>query len=422
MKRAPSGQNRRSVWRGLSSAAGRVFPALTEHAFRVLWSGMLPGILAMQMYFFVNGYFAFELTGAASSIGVISVGFGLPMLLFSLVGGMTADRHSKLRILMITQIVLVTGAVIMALLVLSGLVRLWHMVMISAVMGTAFTFHMPARQSFVAEVVSPPRLMNAIALGSAGLNASRVLGPPLAGVLITVSWIGVGGVYVIMAAMFALVSLSLLRIAEPGLQAARDEIAGFRAMMDGIVYILHNPVLPILLVLSLAPIMLGMPYQALMPVFAKKVFHVGPGGLGMLMMANGIGALVGSLAVASLGGLRRPGLVQLVLGVLFGLSLMVFSRMEDYQAALIVLFFVGLVSSGYMALNATLIMEKSDKRYHGRVMSIYMLTFSALPLGNMFISLLAEAFGAPATIGIGGTLLAVIVFLFGSFSRAYRNM
>lgn len=422
MKGVPVGQDRQSAGHLVSSGLGRVFPALEEHDFRVLWFGMLPGILAMQMYFFVNGYFAFELTGIASSIGVISLGFGLPMLLFSLVGGMMADRHSKLRILIVTQLVLVTGAVVMAVLVISGLIRLWHMVCIGICMGTAFTFHMPARQSFVAEVVSPPRLRNAVALGGAGLNASRVLGPPLAGVLIGVSWIGVGGVYLLMAAMFGLVSLSFLRIAEPHIQSDTPQVNGFRAMMDGIAYIRHDPVLPVLLAMSLAPILLGMPYQALMPVFAKKVFHAGAGGLGMLMMANGIGALIGSLVIASLRRLSRPGLVQLALGVLFGITLMVFSRTENYHKALMVLFFLGLVSAAYLALNATLIMEKSDKRYHGRVMSIYMITFSSLPLGNMLISLFADAFGAPATIGVSGTLLAVIVFLFGSFSRDYRNM
>ena len=422
MNEAPFDKGTQSAGKDVPSRLGRVFPALEEPDFRVLWFGMLPGILAMQMYFFVNGYFAFELTGAASSIGAISLGFGLPMLIFSLAGGMTADRHSKLRILIITQVVLAAGALVMALLVLTGLITLWQMVVLSAIMGTAFTFHMPARQSFVAEVVSAPRLMNAIALGGAALNGSRVLGPPLAGVMIGVTWIGVGGVYAIMAAMFVLVFISFFRLREPPGRIDKEGVTGYRAMIDGISYIRHSPVLPVLLALSLAPIILGLPYQALMPVFAKNVFNVGPGGLGVLMMANGMGALAGSLVIASLRRLRSPGLVQLALGMLFGLSLIVFSRIENYQAAMVVLFFVGAVSAGYLALNASLIMEKTEKRYHGRVMSIYMLTFSALPLGNMFISLLADAFGAPATIGVGGILLAGIVFLFGSFSRAYRNM
>lgn len=406
----------------LLSGLGRIFPALEEQDFRTLWLGMLPGVLAMQMYFFVNGYFAFELTGVASSIGVISLGFGLPMLLLSLVGGIAADRHSRLRIIMITQVLLVTGAVLMAVLVLTGLIKLWHMLCISVVMGSAFTFHMPARQSFVADLISPPRLMNAIALNGAGLNASRVLGPPLAGALIGLPWIGVGGVYVLMAVMLLLVFLGLSRLSDRGRGDDGDDLTGFRSLLDGFAYIRDNPVLLVLLILSLAPIILGMPYQALLPVVAKKVYHIGPGGLGILMMVNGIGGLTGSLVIASIRRPRRPGMVQLSLGISFGLLLVAFSFVRTYVPGMCLLFTVGFVSACYLSHNASLIMEKSDRRYHGRVMSIYMLTFSALPLGNMLISSMADAFGVLATMRTGGTLLAVIVFLLGSYSRSYRSM
>jgi len=152
------------------------------------------------------------------------------------------------------------------------------------------------------------------------------------------------------------------------------------------------------------------------------VYHVGPGGLGILMMVNGIGGLAGSLVIASLRSLRRPGLVQLSLGISFGLLLAAFSFVRTYVPGMCLLFTVGFMSACYLSLNASLIMEKSDRRYHGRVMSIYMLTFSALPLGNMLISSMADAFGVLTTIRTGGTLLAVIVLLFGSYSRSYRNM
>ncbi|MDD5475003.1 MAG: MFS transporter [Syntrophales bacterium] len=415
--------NLNSGGKGLLQSLGGIFPALGERDFRALWLGMLPGILAMQMFFFVNGYFAFQLTGAASSIGIIWLGFGIPFLLFSLVGGVVADRYSKRRILIITQVFLVAGAVMTALMVLSGSIRIWHMVLIGTVMGTAFTFHMPARQSFAVQLTSPTNLMNAMALNGAGLNVCRLLGSPLAAVLIGVSWINVGGTYVIMAAMFALVILSLFRITDTGSPAAgKNNQTGFRAMIDGVLYIRHNSVVLVLLLMSLAPIMLGLPYQALMPVFAEKVFFVGPRGLGILMMANGVGAMVGSLVIASLRELNNRGNVQIGLGVLFGLSLALFSFVESYVLGLAVLFILGVVSSSYLALNATLIMEKSDRNYHGRVMSIYLLTFSALPLGNMVLSLFADIYGASATVGAGGILLSSIVFFFGRFSNSYRNM
>ncbi|MCK9229984.1 MAG: MFS transporter [Syntrophales bacterium] len=405
------------------SSLARLFPALGDVHFRALWLGMLPGILAMQMFFFVNGYFAFQLTGAASSIGIIWLGFGIPNLLFALPGGVVADHYSKRRVLLITQVFLMGGAVVTALLVLTGAIMIWHMVLIGTVMGTAFTFHMPARQSFSAQLVTPAYLMNAMALNGAGLNVCRLLGPPLAAVLIGISWINVGGTYVIMAVMFALVIFSLFRITHSGSpDGGKKTQTGFRSMIDGILYIRHNSVVLILLIMSLAPIMLGLPYQALMPVFAERVFFTGPRGLGMLMMANGVGAMAGSLIIASLRELKNRGLVQIGLGILFGLSLALFSLVTSYVLALAVLFVVGIASSSYLALNATLIMENSDRGYHGRVMSIYMLTFSALPLGNAVLSVFADSIGAPATVGIGGLLLAGTVFIFGRLSRSYRAL
>lgn len=400
----------------------KFFPALIERDFRLLWLGMLPGVLAMQMYLFTNGYLAFELTGSAKSIGYISMGFGVPMLAFSLIGGMVADRSSKRTIIMMSQTAILISAVILAVLVITEIIKIWHMVIVSGVIGSAFTFQMPARQSFIAELTSPARLVNAVALNSAGLNACRVIGPPIAGWLISKPSIDVGGVYVIMAVMSAAVIASLFRIADRGASPQAKNVTGGKAVLDGLAYIRGNPVLLVLLILSLAPIILGMPFQALMPVFAKKVFNVGPNGLAMLMMANGIGALIGSIAIASIRKLKRPGLVQLALGVLFGLMLAVFSFGYSYYLGLVMMVFIGMVSSSYLSLNVTLIMDATDKRYHGRVMSVYMLTFSAMPLGNMLMSVFADAFSAPLTVGIGGLALALVVLLFGLFSPAYRKL
>ncbi|HOO46742.1 MAG TPA: MFS transporter [Deltaproteobacteria bacterium] len=400
----------------------KIFPALLERDFRNLWLGMLPGVLAMQMYLFTNGYLAFELTGEAKSIGFISMGFGVPMLAFSLMGGMAADRYSKRVILMISQTAMLVAAFIMAALVLSDIIEIWHMVLVSCVMGTAFTFHMPARQSFVAELISPARLVNAIALSSAGMNACRVVGPPLAGWLISKPFVDIGGVYVIMAVMSAVVVLSLKRIADRGANAGANDTTGTRAVIDGIRYIRSSPALLVLLILSIAPIIFGMPIQSLMPVFAKKVFGVGPKGLGLLMMANGIGAVAGSLAVASVRRLNRPGIVQLFLGVLLGLSLAIFAFCSSYRIGLVMMAIVGIVSSSYLSLNATLIMDVSDRRYHGRVMSVYLFTFSALPLGNMILSLFADVFSVSLTVGVSGLVLAGIVLLFGLLSPAYRSL
>src|SRR3989339_241882 len=311
-------------------------------------------------------------------------------------------------ILLATQGITVAAALIMAILVISGTVGVWHMTAISFLQGTAFSFQMPARQSFITELVGPKFLLNAIALNSAGFNACRVIGPPLAGWLIGIKWMNAGGVYLLLLVLYALVIPSLLEIsARP--QIEESDTRGWKSFVQGISYIRGNQVLLVLLVLSIAPIILGMPFQALMPVFAKKIFAVGPAGLGVLMLANGAGAIGGSIAIASLGNMARPGIVQLALGVLFGVALAIFAFSSSFYLALPMLFIIGVASSSYLSLNATLIMGRSERQYHGRVMSVYMLTFSALPLGNMLMSLLSDAFGVQAAVGSGGLLLALAV-------------
>lgn len=400
----------------------RPFLSLKELEFRNLWLGMLPGTMAMQMGMITNGYLAYDLTGSAAAIGLVTLGFGVPMLLFALIGGVVADRVSKRRILMLTQMTIGLCAATLAFLVLSDLIRIWHMTLVAFVMGTCFAFNMPARQSFVAEIISRERLMNAIALNNAGMNMSRVVGPALAGFLIGIPWIGIGGVYVLMVVMYVFVVLSLFRVRDRGARPNDGKTSGLRSLLDGLGYIRGNPVLMALLLLAFAPVMLGMPYQALMPVFAEDVFNVGPSGLGLLMTVNGIGALLGSLVIASMSSVSRRGLVQLALGVTFGLSLALFAFSGHFAVGLFALLIVGGASAAYMSLNSTLVMDKAEPAYHGRVMSVYMLTFSLMPISVLPVGALADMFGAPLTIGLGGVALVAVVILYGVFHPSYRHL
>jgi MFS family permease len=400
----------------------RPFLSLKETEFRNLWLGMLPGTMAMQMGMITNGYLAYDLTGSAAAIGLVTLGFGVPMLLFALIGGVVADRVSKRRILMVTQMTIGLCAAALAFLVLSDLIRIWQMTLVAFVMGTCFAFNMPARQSFVAEIISRDRLMNAIALNNAGMNMSRVVGPALAGFLIGISWIGVGGVYAIMVLMYAFVVFSLFRVRDRGSRPHDGKTSGLRSLLDGLSYIRGNPVLMALLLLAFAPVMLGMPYQALMPVFAEDVFDVGPSGLGLLMTVNGVGALLGSLAIASMSSISRRGLVQLALGVTFGLSIALFAFSGHFGIGLFALFIVGGASAAYMSLNSTLVMDKAEPAYHGRVMSVYMLTFSLMPISVLPVGALADMVGAPLTIGLGGVVLVAVVVMYGVLHPSYRHL
>jgi MFS family permease len=400
----------------------RPFLALQERDFRNLWVGMLPGTLAMQMGMVTTGWVAYDISGSATSVGFVALGSGIPMLTLGLFGGVVADRFPKRRTLLLTQSLIGIAAAINAVLVLTGVIQIWQLMVVAVLQGIGFAFNMPSRQAFVAQLISRERLMNAVALNNAGMNFSRVIGPSIAGALI--AWIGPGEVYVLMALMYAFVVYSLTRIPQSGAPiGGTKRPPPLTALRDGLGYIRSNATVFTLLVLAFAPVLLGMPYQQLMPVFAEEVFNVGASGLGLLLSVNGIGALIGSLMVAGMsGGFRRRGLLQMAFGIVFGLSIAVFAFGQSYPLALAMLLVVGMVSAGFQSLNSTLVISNTDPAYHGRVMSVYMLTFSAMPLGVVPFGALSDAFGAPITIGIGGLLLAAVIGAVGLLHPSYRHI
>jgi MFS family permease len=399
------------------------FLALEERDFRNLWVGMLPGTMAMQMGMVTTGYVAYDISRSAAAVGYVSLGMGIPMLTLGLFGGVVADRFPKKSVLTVTQTMIGISASINAVLVLTGVIQIWHLMLVSALQGASFAFNMPSRQAFVAQLVRRERLMAAVALNNAGMNFSRVIGPSIAGALIAVPFIGAGGVYLIMAGMYAFVVLSLLRIPQRGEPLKVEQRPSpLRSLGDGLGYVRANGVVFTLLLLAFAPVLLGMPYQALMPVFARDVFHVGPTGLGVLLTVNGVGALIGSLLIAGLTTFQRRGLLQMVMGILFGLALAIFAFGQSFNLALGALLVIGLVSAGFQSLNSTLVMNNTDPAYHGRVMSVYMLTFSAMPLGVVPFGWLVDHYGAPITIGLGGLVLAAIIALVGALHPSYRHI
>ena len=336
----------------------RLYPALASGPFRLLWLGTLPSMLAWQMNVVAAPYAAFALVGSATVLGVVSLATGVPMLLLSLVGGVMADRLPRRKILLATQGSLALGAAIIAVLTLRGMLQVWHLVALGLTQGIAFSFNMPARQAYMADLVDRPLLGNAVALNNAGMNFCRIVGPAIAGALLALPAAGVGGVFVAIAAMYVTVWLSLLRLPDrpPGGQTDRERsrpTSGREQLLEGLRYLGASPVLLGLLGSAFVALFFGMPYQTLMPLFAERVFEVGAGGLGALMAAVGVGALAGSLAVAAVSQSRHLGRIQVALGIGFGLALVGFALAPSFPLAIVALLLVGFLSAGYTAVNST---------------------------------------------------------------------
>ena len=431
----------------------RTFSAFGVPAYRLLWVSHVSGTTGMQMQMFARGLLAYELGGSAASIGLVSLGQAIPQFVFSMVGGTMADRIEKRKLMLGTQVAMALMATTVALMVRSDVMTVTYLFIAGLIQGTIMAFGGPARQAFVVEVVGQRELMNAMALNNAAMNLSRIGAPSLAGALVAVSFIDLGGLYFIQAGLnvFSMGLLLLMPLAMRGHisaaqeTAAADRARGFRRpqgsmlgeLGDGIRYIWRSPILLTLLSLGLVPTLLGQSYQQFLPVFAKNVFGDGvdrnADALGFMGTMSGVGALLGALAVASMAEYKRRTLIQLAAGLGFGIFLMFFAMENNYTLAIVALVGIGFASSSFQSLNSTMIMSATDQRYYGRVMSINMLTFSLQAFGTFGIGYVIDWVGSFSSgplsligvqvtfVAIGAIVTAFIVAV-TIFNPSYRRL
>jgi MFS family permease len=406
---------------------GRLFGALSHNPYyRTYWFGNQASTLMFQMQMVAQGYLAYTLTGSATALGIVGLAQGLPQFLFSPIAGVIADRYPKRTLLILNQGVLCLTALTVGLLVGFGLIQYWHLVVTAFIQGLMVSINMPARQSWIPSLVSRDELPNAIALNNAGLNASRIIGPSVAGILIAVPWFNVNGVYYLRVIAFAWVLYSLLQIpivGEPDEQTKRGKAT--QEVTAGLRYIWSHETLLPLFTLALVTLLLGSSYQNLLPAFALSTLNVGSQGLGLMMTAVGVGALCGSLSMAYFSRSKRKGRIQAIAGTTLGLGLASFgitSGMHVFPLVLLSLFIVGMSNDFYGTINNTLIMLNTDRALYGRVMSIYMMTWSLAPLSSAPFGALMDHIGGPTTMIFIGGVLAIFVVAMASFHPGYRRL
>jgi MFS family permease len=436
------------------SAFTTTFSAFRVPAYRLVWLSQVCGTSGMQMQMFARGLLAYELGGTAGAIGVVGLGQAIPQGLFSMFGGTIADRFERRKVMMVTQLMTAIVAVTVSALVRADMMTIPLLFLAGVIQGTVMSFGGPARQVFVAEVVGERELMNAMALNNAAMNLSRIAAPSLAGVLVGISWIDLGGLYDVQAGL-NVVSLILLFILPAFMaknpQVTAAESAGgmrrgnqrrpsgsvFGQWLDGVRYIKSSPILITLLALGLVPTLLGQSYQQYLPVFAKNVFGDGVDrnahALGLMGTVGGVGALLGALAVASLSNYRKRTQLQLLSSLSFGLFLAMFAVQSSYASALIMLTGAGFMASFSQSLNSTMVMSATDPEYYGRVMSVNMLTWSLQAFGTFgtgyvidFVGTLdygrVDLLGVQVTFLGLGLIIAAFVIAVTLFNPRYRNL
>jgi MFS family permease len=365
----------------------------TYPAFRLLFFGTLATNSAFWMYQIAVGWLALQETDSPFFVGLSGFAGGIPTLFLSLPAGVVIDRFDRRKVLMLAQggVMLVAG--LFALLVGTDLIAPWSILVLACAYGTVMSFIFPTRNVIVPTLVARDDLANAVALNAAGQNATRVVGPSLAGLLIAV--IGISGTFAVAAAMQILALLWTSRL--PDAASARGARSGsLRSSLTlGLRVVASDQFLIGLILLATATTVLVMPYITLMPVFARDELGLGATGLGVLMACTGLGSVAGALFVARSRRLASwPG-VQVITAAGFAVLVLAFAITPVVVPASVLLFAAGLISASFMAINQTVLQLKVEDEVRGRVLSIYLLTWGMLPLGQLPLGALADKIGAP---------------------------
>jgi MFS family permease len=384
----------------------QTFRALKHRNFRLFFVGQLVSLIGTWMNNTASGWLVYQLTGSKALLGVVAAASSAPMLLFSTWGGSLADRHPKRSILVVTQAASMGVSLLLAFLVWHGAVRPWQLVALSAIGGIIMAFDMPARQAFVIEMTSRKDMVNAISLNSAAFNGARIVGPSVAGLLMART--GIATCFFIDGLSFLAVIAGLLamRLAPHKEPEHRESL--FAGAMSGFRYVWNTPRLRRIFSLFAVVGVFGWSYAVLMPAIARDVLKVNEESYGLLLAANGFGALCGALSVAAASHRFRPRTMALGGIWIFAASIVCFAFTHALWLAMVFLTGSGFGMLLFFASANSAVQTSVLDSMRGRVMGIWALAFGGtVPLGALQAGILAHKIGAPATILIGAVICAV---------------
>lgn len=390
----------------------RLFRSLRHRNFRLYYLGQLVSLNGTWMQHLAQAWLMYRLTESSFMLGLAGAAALLPNLLFGLWGGVIADRASRRTLLIAAQALAMGQALTLGVLTLGGWVTPAHILVLAFLLGLVQAFEMPARHSFVAQLVPREDLPNAIALNSSLFHLARFVGPAVAGVL--VAWMGEGWVFLVNGLTFIGVLFALHAVRLPSPPAEERAAAGGRRLVEGLRFAWgHSTVRAALLMVATASLF-GSSSAVLMPVFAAEVFGSGAKSLGWLLGALGAGSLAGALMLAhrgTVGGLER---LIAAMGVTAGIAYLVFAHTHSLVGALLVLPFSSYALTTLIASSNAYIQLNVPDRLRGRVMALFTLALHGMmPLGQALQGAAAELLGAPYTVAIAGTLLALAAAAFG---------
>lgn len=407
-----------------------IYAALSVADFRWLWIGSLGSSFAMNMQMIARGWLVYTLTSSAMDLAWVTMSFMFPTVVLSLLGGVLADRMQKRRIIVAAQTLNCVATLIMGIIIITGRVEFWDFIWFGFFNGSILALSMPARQAFVPELIPERLIFTAMALNTTSWNLSRITGPALAGFLIawvaegdTTSTFGVGVVYFMISGLYFISAGTMMMVRKRGLAKQVSERKGtLDDMLEGLRYVWTNPPVLGLILLSIVPFLFGMPLNTLLPAFNQDILGGGADDLGLLMSAMGVGAIAGSLMLATLGEVRHKAAWLVGTCVLWGVFTSAFGFAQSVYFAGAIVGCIGFVSAWNMSLNRGLLQMQVADHMRGRIMSVDMMSHGLMPLGVIPISIIAERYDVAIALSIAGGAFIVSVILLVLVSNSVRRV
>lgn len=409
---------------GLSAWPEKTFASFKNPVYRLYYLSMVGHWSSMNMQMLARNLLVYRITGSGAILGILALANAIPMILVTLPGGVLADRLQKKTVIQFGQLASAIVSLGTTLALVFGYLSperpdSWWVLAVSAILqGAVLGIIMPSRSAIISEIVGPDHLMNAISLNNLGMNIFRILSPALAGFLIDV--VDFWAVFAIMTAMIVM-SMFCIMLVPPTRVKTVEGGNSLADILEGWRYLRSQKTILLVLIFTAVATILSAPYAQLLPMFTEDILKVSATSMGLLIMVSGIGAMIGSLILASLSN-RKRGLIMLFAGLIMSVALLGFAFSRWWFLSLGLIVFIGLGSSGQMALGNSLVQYYSDATYRGRVMSFFMLGFGFSSLGAFFSGILAEGVGVQWSVGSMAIILIIITIMALSMVPRIRRL
>lgn len=380
----------------------RTFAAFHIPAFKWLWAGNTMSFMSRVVYMMAEGWLVLIITNSPFWVGAMAGVRGATVILFSPIAGVIVDRFDRRKLLIETQLIMTAIAIALAYLTFSGLIELWHIASLTLLQGMAHTINMPARLTLTMDITGRKTLLNAIAASQMGNGIVQIIAPSVAGFIISEA--NLGSVYIMVSVAAILAILAWLRMGSPE-NIIKDSISPWKNLKEGFLYVWKEPILRSLIIMALVVEAFAWSHITMLPVMARDVLNVGASGFGLLSSAAGIGLMIGTLTIASLGDIKNKGRWLVLYSLGFGIFILLFSISTWFPLSMLLIAIALAMGISCDAMLSTLLQILSDNKMRGRVVSFYGLTFGMTRMGGFGEGIIANLINAPLAVGLGGGLV-----------------